>query len=199
MGDDCTPLTALRADLKRAAAKLGGSRLRRVFDCLRSPGVHAVTVLRFGQWAQRLPAPLRWPLGVVYVVLNGSIKILWGIEIPRQTRIGPGLYIGHFGGIVVSGLAQIGCNCSLSQGVTIGAAGVGERAGAPVIGDDVYLAPGAKVFGAIRIGHNVKIGANAVVHKDLPDNAVAALVPGFTIVSMKGNRPVDASDAGDGV
>jgi serine O-acetyltransferase len=179
------PSGVLRADLLRAWGKLDGSTPRRVVDCARSPGVQAVVVLRFGQWASTLPAMLRLPLGVAYVLLNGLVKVLWGIEIPRRTRIGPGLYIGHFGGIVVNPHAVLGRNCTLSQGVTIGA-GAG---GAPVLGDDVYIAPGAKVFGAIRVGNNVKIGANAVIHKDLPDNAVAALVPGFEIISMKGNHP----------
>ena len=71
--------------------------------------------------------------------------------------------------------------------VTIGRSGHGENYGMPVIGDDVYIAPGAKLFGKIRVGDNVKIGANAVVHRDVPDNAVVAS-PGFQIVSLKGNR-----------
>ena len=52
----------------------------------------------------------------------------------------------------------------------------------------VYLAPGARVFGKISIGNNVKIGANAVVYKDIPDNAIVVLDPGFKIVSYKGNH-----------
>ena len=57
-----------------------------------------------------------------------------------------------------------------------------------MIGDNVYMAPGAKIFGKITIGNNVKIGANAVIHKDIPDNAVVVLDPGFKIVSFKGNQ-----------
>jgi len=144
----------LRADLRRALSKLKGSPLRRAISCAREPGVQAVVVFRFGQWAASLPAPLRLPLGVGYFFLNGLIKILWGIEIPRQTRIGPGLYIGHFGGIVVNPSAVLGRNCTLSQGVTIGVSGSGDRMGVPVIGDDVYIAPGARVFGPIRIGNS---------------------------------------------
>jgi serine O-acetyltransferase len=59
--------------------------------------------------------------------------------------------------------------------------------GCPVIGDNVYIAPGAKVFGKIRIGDNVKIGANAMVFKNFLDNAVAVMDPGFRIISYKGN------------
>jgi serine O-acetyltransferase len=58
----------------------------------------------------------------------------------------------------------------------------------PVIGDDVFIAPGARLYGNIRIGNNVAIGANAVVYRDVPDDAVVVLDPGFRIVSYKGNR-----------
>jgi serine O-acetyltransferase len=89
---------------------------------------------------------------------------------------------------VVSPRAVLGARCSISQGVTIGVASGWRNAGAPHIGDDVYIGAGAKVIGRVRIGNNVKIGANAVVHRDIPDNAVVALDPGFTIVSFRGNR-----------
>jgi serine O-acetyltransferase len=107
--------------------------------------------------------------------------------LPRRARIGPGLYIGHFGGITVSPETVMGKDCSISPGVTIGLSGKGDRLGVPVIGDDVYVAPGAKLIGKIRIGSSVKIGANAVVYRDIPDNAVVALDPGFRIVSFTGN------------
>jgi hypothetical protein len=97
-------------------------------------------------------------------------------------------YIGHFGGITISGDAIIGKCCNLSQNVTIGVSGQGEKRGVPIIGDNVYIAPGARLFGKISIGNNVKIGANAVIYKDIPDNAVVVLDPGFKIISYKGNR-----------
>jgi serine O-acetyltransferase len=153
-----------------------------------SPGLQAVAVYRLGHWGLGQPAILRLLLDPLYVALNLFVKALWGIEISRKARIGPGLYIGHFGGITVSSLAVIGANCSLSQQVTIGVAGGPGREGAPRIGDDVYIAPGARVFGRIRVGNNVKIGANAVVHADVPDDAVIALDPGFRIISYRGNR-----------
>src|SRR5262245_24284971 len=93
-----------------------------------------------------------------------------GIELPRPTSLGPGLYIGHFGGITISRHAKIGMRCSISQNVTIGVSGQGEKGGAPVIGDDVYIGPGARLFGKITIGDNAKIGANAVIHRDIPPN-----------------------------
>jgi serine O-acetyltransferase len=156
--------------------------------CLRTPGVHAVLAYRLGQWALGLPAWARIAAAPGYWILSLLVHVLWGIEISRHARIGPGLYIGHSGGIVVGSQAVLGARCSISQGVTIGVSTGGSDAGTPQLGDDVYVGAGAKVFGAVRIGNNVKIGANAVVHRDVPDNAVVALDPGFTIVSFRGNR-----------
>ncbi len=133
-------------------------------------------------------------LDPVYFVLNGYSGRCGGssflVALP-----GPGLFIGHFGGITVSSKAVIGANFSLSQNATIGIAGTGDRMGVPVFGDNVYIAPGARIFGRITIGNNVKIGANAVVYKDLPDNAVAVLDPGFRIIEgASGNTPPPPHD-----
>lgn len=178
---------ALRADIRRTYELLEGGRLRRVVNCARTPGVQAVVAYRFGQWLERRFLLLRVVLEPFFVVAQFLVRALWGIELPRKARIGPGLYIGHFGGITVSPDTVMGEHCSISPGVTIGLSGQGERLGVPTIGDDVYLAPGAKLIGKIRIGSNVKIGANAVVYRDIPDNAVVALDPGFRIVSFCGN------------
>lgn len=185
----------LRADLRRRYAMTSGSTLRRVLTCARAPGTHAVLVLRFGQWSRRRPKVLRILFDPLYVILDFFIQVLWGIEIPRGASIGPGLYIGHYGGITVSSVAVIGRDCNLSQNITIGVSGAGQKRGAPTLGDNVYVAPGARLVGKITIGNNVKIGANAVIHKDLPDNAIAVLDPGFKIISYAGNRPVDADGA----
>lgn len=181
-------MPTLRADLDRFCGYLQGSRARRLIEALASPGPQAVIVYRFGSWQRRLPPLLRWPLEPVYRLAYLLITFLWGIELRRTAKIGPGFYIGHFGGIIVSGKAVIGANCTLMQGVTIGLSGHGERGGVPEIGDDVFIGPGAKLFGKIRVGNNVKIGANTVIHRDVPDNAIVALNPGFQIMSFKGNR-----------
>lgn len=180
---------AWRADVRRTYGYLSGSKLLRVVNCARAPGVQAILVLRFGQWLKTRSVLIRVLLELVYFVLNGLIKIIWGIELPRAVRIGPGLYIGHFGGITVSRDSAIGSNCTISQNITLGATGEGENYGAPVIGDNTYIAPGARLFGKITIGNNVKIGANAVIYKDVPDNAIVVLNPGFHIISLKGNLP----------
>lgn len=100
-----------------------------------------------------------------------------GIQISWKTKIGKGFYIGHFGTIVVSPDAIIGNNVNISQGVCIGAANRGVRKGAATIGDCVYFAPGCKVVGAVKIGNNVCVGANAVVTKDVADYACVGGVP----------------------
>jgi serine O-acetyltransferase len=110
----------------------------------------------------------------------------FGIQIGYEVEMGSGFYIGHFGTIIISSSAVVGNNCNISQGVTIGRTNQGERAGAPTIGDNVYIGPGAKVFGNIKIGDNVAIGANAVVTKDVDPGVVVAGVPA-RILSNKGS------------
>src|SRR6266513_5381787 len=90
---------ALRADIMRTYAYLQGSRLRRTVNCLRSPGVQAVIVFRFGQWLDARLWLLKLLLYPIYFFLNGLVQIMWGIELPRSVTIGMGLYIAHFGGI----------------------------------------------------------------------------------------------------
>jgi serine O-acetyltransferase len=174
----------LRTDISRTYEYSQGGRLRRIASCLRSPGVHAVIVFRFGHWLIGRNMVVRIFLDPIYAILNGLIQTMWGIELPRTAAIGPGLYIGHFGGITISGRAIIGSNCNIAQNTTIGVSGSGEKRGVPIIGDNVHIAPGARIFGKISIGNNVKIGANAVVYKDIPDNTVVVLDPGFKIVSQ---------------
>src|SRR5690606_26231569 len=109
-----------------------------------------------------------------------------GIGIPVQVDIGPGFYISHFTGVFVNSNCVIGRNCNLSQGVTLGLANRGPRKGVPTLGDNVYVGPGVKIVGNVHIGNNVAIGANAVVTKDLPDNAVAVGIPA-RVISFNGS------------
>lgn len=115
-----------------------------------------------------------------------SLMYRYGIEIPWITDIGPGFYIGHFGGVVVNGNAKIGANVNISQGVTIGVHNRGDRKGVPVINDCVYIGPGAKIFGSVTIGKSAAIGANAVVTKDVPENGVAVGIPA-KVISFNGS------------
>jgi serine O-acetyltransferase len=114
-------------------------------------------------------------------------KYKLGISLPFVTEIGSGFYIGHFGGIVVNAGSKIGKNCNLSHNVTLGQANRGKNKGFPTIGDNVYIGPGAKIVGAVKIGSNVAIGANCVITKDIPDNAVVVGIPG-EVISYNGTE-----------
>jgi serine O-acetyltransferase len=115
------------------------------------------------------------------------LGIKYGICIPCDTPIGPGLYIGHHGGIVVNDEATIGANCNLSQGITIGMSVRGDRKGCPVLGDRVYVGPGAVIIGKINIGNDVAIGANCVVTKNVKDNSVVVGIPS-KVISFNGSE-----------
>ncbi|TXK82511.1 serine O-acetyltransferase [Paenibacillus sp. N3.4] len=127
------------------------------------------------------------PLYFLAMLILQRYKYKFGIDISPKTVIGSGFYIGHFGGIVVNSMAVIGKNCNLSQGVTIGMANRGKNKGVAVIGDNVYIGPGAKIVGAVKIGDNAAIGANCVVTKDVPEHAVVVGVPG-KVISMSGSK-----------
>lgn len=104
-----------------------------------------------------------------------------GLQI-KPNVFGPGFGLPHYGSIVVSSRAKIGKNCRIHS-----ATNIGEKDGnAPVIGDNLYMGPGAKIYGGIHIGDNVAIGANAVVFKDVPSNVTIGAVPG-KIISQKGS------------
>lgn len=111
------------------------------------------------------------------------LQVKYGICIPYNARIGNGLYIGHFGGIVVNYQTIIGKNCNLNHGVTIGETYGGKTPGTPTIGDNVYIGPGSFLIGGILVGDHVAIGANTVVTKSLPDKAVVVGGPSEIISS----------------
>jgi serine O-acetyltransferase len=145
-------------------------------------GVWAVLEYRFRRWATGLPGALRWPLAVFGLFTRKAIESLAGISISTRAEFGPGLFIGHFGGIIIGEDVTVGANCSLSQDVTLGA-----HRGSPRIGDCLYLAPGAKVFGPIEIGDNVAVGANAVVNTDVPSFATV-VAGGTSVLEGRGNQ-----------
>ena len=111
------------------------------------------------------------------------ISIKLGISISPNT-IGPGLSIAHRGTIVVNGGARIGSNCRIHTGVNVGTE-AGKDDAAPIIGDNCYIGPGAKIFGSIQIGSNSVIGANAVVNKSFPQGGQTIAGVPAEVISKK--------------
>lgn len=96
----------------------------------------------------------------------------WHFQIPPEAEIGPGLYLGHIGAIVVNPHASIGRNVNLAHGVTIGQANRGRLEGSPTIGNYVWIGTGATVVGNISIGDDVLIAPNSYVNFDVPDHSI---------------------------
>lgn len=109
-----------------------------------------------------------------WVLSHRFWSVVTQAEIHLTTRIGGGLRIPHPNGIVVHPDAVIGPNCTIMAQVTIGQ---GRAPGAPVIGGHVDIGAGARILGPVRIGDHARIGANAVVTRDVPEGAVAVGVP----------------------
>jgi serine O-acetyltransferase len=119
--------------------------------------------------------------GVIYRFLLRKCSIKYGIQIYPSTSIGKGLYIGHWGTIIVNHNATIGENCNLSSGVTIGQTNRGEKKGCPTIGNKVWIGTNAVIVGKINIGNNVMIAPNGFVNFDVPDNSIVVGNPGNII------------------
>lgn len=122
-------------------------------------------------------------------VISQSAKFLTGIEIHPGAKIGKGLFIDHGSGVVIGETAEIGDNCTLYQGVTLGGTGkdVGKRH--PTLGNNVMIGAGAKVLGPFRIGDNSKIAANAVVLSEVPPDSTAVGIPAKVV--KRNDRRVD--------
>ena len=96
----------------------------------------------------------------------------YGIHMSYGTEIGPGLYLGHAGNIVINEKAHIGKNVNIAQGVTIGIANGGKKPGVPTIGNDVWIGTNAVLAGGIVIGDDVMIAPNTFVNFDVPSHAI---------------------------
>ncbi len=125
-------------------------------------------------------------------LISQLAKFLTGIEIHPGATIGKGLFIDHGTGVVIGETAEIGDNCTLYQGVTLGGTGkdVGKRH--PTLGNNVMVGAGAKVLGPFKIGDNAKIASNAVVLDEIPADSTAVGIPARVI--KRGGRKVDNMD-----
>ena len=135
------------------------------------PGVHAIAAHRL---AHRLHKS-----GHTFTAraISQAARFATGIEIHPGATIGKGMMIDHGMGVVIGETAEIGDNCTIYQGVTLGGTGkdVGKRH--PTLGDNVMIGAGAKVLGPMMIGSNSKVAANAVVLAEIPENSTAVGIP----------------------
>ena len=150
------------------------------------PGFHILVYHRVAHWLYEHKHFFlaRW------VSQHGRHKT--GIEIHPGAKIGKCLFIDHGMGIVFGETTEIGDNCTIYHGVTLGGTGKDTGKRHPTLGNNVTVGTGAKVLGNIRIGNNVKIGGNSVVVKDVPDNCTVVGVPG-RIIKRNGCRVFEES------
>jgi serine O-acetyltransferase len=140
------------------------------------PGLHAI-------WAHRLSHKL-WRSGFKLIArgISQIMRGITGIEIHPGATIGHNFFIDHGMGVVIGETAEIGDSVTLYHGVTLGGTSLQKIKRHPTIGDHVVIGAGAKVLGAITIGNNSRIGANAVVVKSTPPDSVVVGIPGQIVV-----------------
>ena len=126
----------------------------------------------FQKYFRKVQSTNFMPLALIYKVLFRITKELRHIEIPRTTKIGEGLYIGHAYNITINPKAVLGKNVNIHRGVLIGQTNRGGRQGAPVIGDEVWIGINAVIVGNVKIGDDVLIAPNSFVNCDVPSHSI---------------------------
>jgi len=156
--------------------------VRSVFEIIFCyPGFHAMLFYRLshGLWTRKF-----YLLGRFVSHLG---RFFTGIEIHPGAQIGRGFFIDHGMGVVIGETAEIGENCTLYHGVTLGGTSWAKEKRHPTLGNNVVVGSGAKILGPFTVGNNAKIGSNSVVVKEVSDNATVVGVPGRMVVS--GEKP----------
>jgi len=141
---------------------------------LRSMPFWAMATYRIGRWAGEQSGPLRIIGDKLYGGMLFVVEATSGILLNREVTIGENLHLVHSGNIKIHPACVIGNRVGIMHDVTLGE---GERPGAPVIGDDVFIGTGARVLGPVKVGNRVRIAANSLVVTDLPDDCMAIGVP----------------------
>lgn len=147
-------------------------------------GLHAILMYRVAHklYEKKLFLPAR--------IISQFARFLTGIEIHPGAKIGKGFFIDHGSGVVIGETTEIGDNCLVYQGVTLGGTGKEKGKRHPTLGNNVMVGSGARVLGPFKVGDNAKIAANAVVLEEVPPDCTAVGVPA-RIVRRNGKR-VDA-------
>ncbi len=149
-------------------------------------GFHALLTYRV---AHRLK---RWHIPLIPRAISQIARFLTGVEIHPGAKIGTGFFIDHGMGVVIGETAEIGDHVTLFQGVTLGGTGKERGKRHPTLGNHVVVGAGAKILGGIKVGDNVKIGANSVVLKSVPANSTVIGVPA-RVIKMEGERLPEAT------
>jgi len=168
-GNDQGAPRLLSADIRAKAAWVYGAVNRKtVLKTLLTDGTLAMILYRLMQGCQRLA----WKLPAM--VFNKLNVVLCRCVIGRNAAFGPGFVLIHSNGVVINSQVRGGRDIRIEHEVTIGE----EKGKSPVLGDDVFVGAGAKIFGDVKVGSHTKIGANAVVVDDVPEGATVVGVPG---------------------
>jgi len=149
---------------------------RNGWEVMTYAGLHAIFWHRVAHWYWR------HNLKFAARLVSQFNRFMTGIEIHPGATVGKGFFIDHGMGVVVGETAEIGDNCLLYHGVTLGGVSLEKKKRHPTLGNGVVVGAGAKVLGAITLGDNVKVGANAVVLKDVPPNSVVVGNPGRVVI-----------------
>ncbi len=174
-------LQAIATDLRRKAAwSYKDVSWRGLVRAAATDGTAAMVIYRMMQGARRRR------LGPVEMLLNKLNGIVGGCVIGRGAEFGPGLVLVHSTGIMINGSVRGGANVTIEHQVTIGA----EKHEVPVIGNNVFIGAGAKIIGPVHVGDNARIGANAVVVRDVPPDTTVVGIPARPVVR-------DESDAAE--
>ena len=173
-------LSRLKEDLKAVFDR--DPAVRSVFEIILCyPGFHAMLFYRLSHW-----------LWVNQFCLLGRFvshlgRFFTGIEIHPGAKIGHGFFIDHGMGVVIGETAEIGDNCTLYHGVTLGGTSWAKEKRHPTLGDNVIVGSGAKILGPFTVGDSSKVGSNSVVVKEVPPNATVVGIPGRVVIS--GEKP----------
>jgi len=177
-------LATLRRDLRAVKERDPAARsITEIILCY--AGLHAIWGHRLCHWLwlrdRRLLAR----------TLSQAVRWLTLVEIHPGAVLGPGLFIDHAAGVVIGETAEVGTDVTIYHGVTLGGTSLERGKRHPTVGDRVTIGAGAKLLGPITIGHDSRIGANAVVVKEVPPNSVVVGIPG-QVISRSRPRSVEA-------
>lgn len=154
---------------------------RSTFEVLTTyPGLHALLIYRFAHqlWGKKLYWFAR--------VLSAFGRWWTGIEIHPGAHIGRRFFIDHGMGVVIGETAEIGDDCTLYHGVTLGGTSWKQGKRHPTLGNNVVIGAGAKILGPLHLGDGCRVGSNAVVLKDIPANATAVGIPAHVVRETHG-------------